>query len=505
MANGKVIAKNTIYLYIRMFLVMGVSLYTVRVVINTLGVVDYGIFTAVGGIVLLMSFLSQTISSAAQRFFSFELGKNNHQKLGESFIAILIIYLTIAVLVAILAEVGGLWFLEHKMVVPEERMDAAHYVLHFSLLTFIVHILHAPYNAMIIAHENMKVYAYISIIEVLLKLGIVFLLGISSVDRLSFYSFLLLCTSVVVAAMYILYCYHNYIETHFLFRPRRKIFTDITRYASWTMFGSVAFALNNQGVGLLLNTFFGPIANSSQSIANQVSNALQLFGTNLFAAIRPPMTKYYAQGCFQEVVNLFYQSSKFVLFLLLLIIVPLFFEMRFILELWLGSVTAYMVDFARLMLMYVILIQVSNPITIIVQAANQVKKYHTIVDGFSLITLVVSYVFLSLGYPAQTVYIVMISVMFIAHFIRLYLLHSFLSYSYIEYAKKVIVPFLIISIVVSCLTLRIHTLEFNKTTIFFMSTFLSVLFNIILIYTVGLNRHERNFVLTICKRYIIRK
>ena len=369
MSSGKQIAKNTMYLYIRMFFVMLVSLYTVRVVIKTLGVVDYGIFTAVGGIVLMMSFLSQTITFAAQRYFSFELGQNNMQRLQGVFGMVLVIYVITAIVIAIIAEIVGVWFLENKMIIPDERLDAAHWVLHFSLLSFIFHILYTPYNAMIIAHENMKAYAYISIIEVLLKLGIVYLLVLSNIDKLTLYSFLLLCISIVIALIYIIYCYWYYHETHFVFKPNRKLFSELK----------------------------------------------------------------YATGDYKEVLNLFYISSKYSFFLLYIIMVPLFFEIHFILQIWLGQVTSYMVDFSRLMLIYVIILSISNPISIVVQAAGNVKRYHGIVDSFTLLTLFVAYFFFLAKAPAQSVFYIMIIVFIIAHFIRLIVLKYSIEFFFRDY------------------------------------------------------------------------
>ena len=502
MANNKQIAKNTMYLYIRMFLVMLVSLYTVRVVISILGVVDYGIFSAVGGIVLMMSFLSSTITSAAQRYFSFELGKNNLQRLRRIFNSVLVIYVLTAVVIALIAEFAGIWFLENKMIIPEERMTAAHWVLHFSLLSFIVSILYTPFNAMIIAHENMKVYAYISIIEVFLKLGIVYVLLLSIHDKLILYSVLLFCASIIIALIYIGYAINHYKETHLILSFEKQIYSELIGYSSWTMFGTLAGAANQQGVGLLLNSFFGPVANASHSVANQVSHALQLFGINIFAAIRPPMTKLYAQGQGQEVKELLFTSTKYTLFLLLLIMMPIYFEMNYILILWLGEVSGYMLEFSRLALIYVMVLLISYPLTIVAQAANRVKQYHGIIDSFVLLTLLFSYCFLRYGYNATFVYWVMIIMLVCAHSIRLYIVKSIISFSYREYYKKSILPFMEVAI---CATIAIYYVHsslsesFNRLLIVsIVSTF--VIF--VMTYFVGVNSHERNKIISYIKERI---
>ena len=494
MSQGKKIAKNTMYLYIRMFLVMIVSLYTVRVVIKTLGVVDYRIFNAVGGIILMMSFLSQTITFAAQRYFSFELGRNNLQRLRVIFCTVLIIYVIVAVVIALIAEIVGVWFLENKMIIPNERMVAAHWVLHFSLLSFITHILYTPYNAMIIAHENMKVYAYVSIIEVFLKLGIVYLLVLSSIDKLTFYSFLLFCAAIIIASIYILYCYYHYKETHLIFKPDKSMFSELMKYSSWTMFGALASVANQQGSSILLNVFWGPVANASQSVANQVSHALQLFGSNIFAAIRPPMTKMYAQGKFDEVIDLFFKSSKYTLLLLYLIMLPLFMEMHFVLKIWLGEVSGYMISFSQLALIYVVILQLSSPITIIAQAANTVKLYHGVVDSFVLLTLFISYMLFAIGADATALYWTMIVILFLAHFIRLYILNKIIHYSLRDYFIKVIFPF-IVMFLVTLIAIRVeHKFICEGFARFFVSLVVSGLLNITLFFIVCVDKAERNLI-----------
>lgn len=502
MANGKRIAKNTIYLYLRMFLVMLVSLYTVRVVINTLGVVDYGIFTAVGGIVLMMSFISQTITVAAQRYFSFELGKNNMQRLREIFSTVFYIYFLAAIVIALIAEIVGIWFLENKLVIPFDRLEAAHWVLHFSLLSFIIHILYTPFNAMIIAHENMKVYAYFSIIEVLLKLGIVYLLLLTNKDKLSFYAFLLFCASLVIASIYCLYCYFHYKETHIMLKSNRKMYSELVTYSSWTMFGTLAGVANQQGSSLLLNVFFGPVANASQSVANQVSHALQLFGSNLFAAIRPPMTKLYAQGKYEDVLTLFYKSSKLSFFLLYVILLPLFAETHYVLQLWLKNISDYMVDFTRLMLIYVVVLALSNPITIIMHAARSVKKYHGIIDGFTLCTLLFSYFFLLAGFRASVVFYIMIGVVFVAHIFRLILLNEIISFSYKKYFSEFIRPSFIV--VLGSLLFVLFVEKFIEIGVerFIVVLVASIVINGFLIISIGLNSEERKTIIKILNRHL---
>ena len=489
-SSNKQIAKNTLILYLRMFFVMIISLYTVRIVIKTLGIIDYGIFNAVGGIVLIMSFFTQTITFASQRFFSFELGKKKEKDLRTLFNSIQLIYFCIAIVIVAIAEILGLWLLDNKMIIPLERMGAAHWIFHFSLLSFVISIMSAPYNAIIIVHGNMKIYAYIGIIEVLLKLGIIYLL-LDDFDKLILYGILTFVVTAIISLTYIGYCYFQYPETHFCCSFSKKTLKNILKYSSWTLLGSMSAAATNQGISILLNIFFGPTANAAQTVGRQVGNALQLFSMNIFTAVRAPMTKAYAEGDYAYVTRLFYKSSKYAFFLLLILMLPLMFETRFILCIWLGNVSEYMVQFTRLTLIYIVLVAISNPITIIMQAANKVKQYHTIVDGFSLSSLVLSYFLFASGAPAPTVYWVMIFVVIIAHILRMWLLHRAIIYSIREYIYNFIFPSVII---VSLSVLPIVTIYSSLDSgwgRFLVLIFASLIVSSLLIILLGIEKQDK--------------
>lgn len=497
-------AKNTIFLYIRMFIVLIISLYTVRIVIKTLGVEDYGIYGAVGGIVTIMSFLSQTVTYAAQRYFSFELGRNDLARLSKVFNSILVIYFSLAVFVALVAEFFGMWFLENQMVIPLERMTAAHWILHFSLLSFIVSILSSPFNAMIIAHENMKIYAYISVIEAIIKLAIVYLLFISPIDKLVFYALLMFLSHLLVGLIYGVYCARSYKETRLKLAIDKPIMKELVGYSSWTMFGSIAGAANNQGANLMLNSFFGPIANTSYSVSNQIGSTLQMFSANLFSAIRPQMIKRYALQQNESVVALLYKSTKYMALLLLFVMLPLFVEIHFVLTLWLGEVVEYMVDFSRLTMLYYFMLQLSNPLTVVAQAANKVKIYHVVVDSFMLLSLIVAYFFLRNGFPAQSVYWSMLGIMFIAHFIRLVIVKSIVPLFLAEYFKKSIVPFLG-AMLVSCLLLAFVYSMFEEGWLrLFMVLAVSTLSIGVYSYFYALNDSERGLMLSFLKKKFLK-
>lgn len=293
-SNTTRIAKNTIFLYFRQILIMLVSLYTVRVVLNVLGAEDYGIYNVVAGVVTMFSFLSGAMASASQRYFSFDLGKGDTEHLKITFSVTLSIYLLLILVVVILAETVGLWFVNNKLVIPPERMMAAKWIYQFAVLNFVVTMITTPYMAIIIAHKKMSVYAYVSIIEVSLKLGIVFLLKVLPYDKLIVYGILLAVVSFINTSIYRFYCYKNYSECKFLFVKDKKLFKELISYSSWNLFGSVASMVRNQGLTILLNLFFGPLINALRAVAMQVNVAVLSFAQNFSTALRPQIIKSYA-------------------------------------------------------------------------------------------------------------------------------------------------------------------------------------------------------------------
>ena len=428
-----------------MFLIIIVSLYTVRVVIRTLNVTDYGIYMAVGGIVLALSFLSQTIASASQRFFAYELGRKDFCQLRHTFSMIFIVYIIIVLAILFIAETLGLWFLNNVMTIPVNRLEAANWVYQFALLSFIVKILTNPYNAVIIARENMKIYAYVSIVEAFLKLLIVYLLVVFAIDKLKLYAVLTFAVTCIVSAIYVLFCFKKYEESRISLFWDKALFKSIFSYSSWSLFGTMAGVANTQGTNLLLNVFWGPVVNAAYSVAQQVSTVIQQFSGNFFMAIRPPLIKSYAEGNYVDMMQIFYLSSRFSFLLLYAVILPLILEVEFILKLWLGDVGEYMISFTKLILVYCLVLAIGNPITIIMQAAKKVKLYHGIVDSFVLLTLPLSYVFLKFGCPPEVSLLVAVVMLMIAHIIRLFVFAKVVTFSFKEYWKKFVFPTMLVT------------------------------------------------------------
>ena len=340
-SNNKRVAKNTLFLYFRMILIMLVTLYTSRVVLAELGIKDYGIYNVVGGVVAMFSFLNNCMSSATQRFMTFELGRGDMARLKKVFAASLNIHITIGVIIVLLAETIGLWFVNHKLVIAPDRMTAANWVYQFSILTFCVNIIQVPYNAVLIAHEKMSVYAYISILEAFLKLGIVYLLVIVPADKLITYGILVFAVQLIIRGIYQVYCRRHYVESKFRLFWDKGLYKQMSGFAGWNLFGSVAWLLRDQGLNIVLNLFFGTAINAARGVASQVSSAVMGFISNFQVALNPQITKNYATGNIPEMEKLSYLGIKFSFLLLFTMAFPLCLNIDYVLHLWLVEVPDY--------------------------------------------------------------------------------------------------------------------------------------------------------------------
>lgn len=500
-SENKQIAKNTLFLYLRMFFTMIVSLYTVRVVIQTLSAQDYGLYGAIGGVVLSFGFISSVLTNASQRYFSYEFGKGVDGKIKETFSTIFLIYLGISFVIVILAETIGLWFLTNKMTIPEGREPVVVWVYQFALFSFIVTIMSNPYQAMIIAYEKMNLYAYLSILDVALKLAIVYVLLLFDIDKLKLYAILMFVSCLITNIVYIIYCRRKYTETRLIFRIDKGMLKSIFSYSSWTLFGTLAGMCNTQGMNLVLNVFFGPIANAAYSVSSQIYSTVGMFANNFYVAVKPALIKNYSAGNNEYVNKLFSFSSKTIFVLLFIVILPLLVCTEEILLLWLGQVEDYMVAFVRLSLIYSIILTISYPITAVVQASGNVRMYHGLVDTFSLTALPIMYILFKVGLDASYAYIVSIVIFSIAHFIRLYVLkHVFVLFSIESYIMRFIVPSVIIAF--SCYIAMIHIKSYIPNSIVWtiitciISCVLALIVSGLLLFT----NTERSMVLNLIRK-----
>lgn len=499
--NNKRIARNTMMLYFRMLLILGVSLYTVRVVLNTLGTVDYGLYNVVGGIVTLFAFLSGTMSSASQRFFSFDLGKKNYDQLKKTFSMTIVIYVMIAAVILILAETIGLWFLNTQMNIPPERMSAANWVYQFSVLALMMSIFTIPYNAVIIAHEDMKVYAGVSIIEAILKLFIIYLLVLFSFDKLKLFAVLMFGVTTLITLIYRAYCKKKFEECRFSFYWEISLFKEIVSYAGWNLFGALASVFNNQGVNIVLNIFFGPIVNAARGISYQVNWAINQFTQNFMTATHPQIIKYYASGERWQMLRLVFQSSKLSFFLLFILSMPILLEPKFIFSLWLKEVPEYVVLFTRLIVITALIDSLSYPLMTTAQATGKVKNYQLIVGGVMLLNLPVSYFFLKLDYPPQTVFYLAIINSLVCLFLRLKLLKKMVALSVMNYFSEVIFP--LIQVAIAAYIIPLFLLEKQDMGIFrfLIILFVGTITSGVSIYWLGLSGNERKYIAGTIKQF----
>lgn len=499
LSDNKTIAQNTIYLYIRMALIMLVSLYTVRAVLKALGVVDYGIYNAIGGVVTSLSFLTSIMSNASQRFFSLEIGKENSSKLRDYFNGILTIYILLSVVIAFIIETGGIWLLENKLVIPEERVQAAYYVLHLSLVSFIITVVSNPFRALLIANEQMNAYAYISIFETFSKLAIVYFLLNSPFDKLILYAFLTLAVSLLTNALYVAFS-RKKIPIALTLYYEKNVFKEVFAYSSWTLFGSLAGVANIQGCSIVLNVFCGPVANTAFAVATQVTHAVQQFSSNFYTAVRPPLTKSYGAKETTYMNKLFYFSNKTLFVLTFIVVFPLFMNTEFILRLWLGEITPFVVDFTHIMLIYALILSLNNPITTIVQAAGRVKLYHSVVDGFALLVLPLLYLGLKFQISVNLCLWVLVVIFLFAHVLRLIILKKVIRFSILNYIKSFVVPATLVTI--------FCTMTFRLTATFFpkgighslLSLFIGLLLPIVTSFLIMFSKTERMQILKLIRR-----
>lgn len=504
-ANNKRIAKNTVFLYIRMFFIMAITLFTSRVVLSTLGVVDFGIYNVVGGIVAMMGLLNNAMAVSTQRYITFELGRDDTIRLKQIFSICFLIFILLSLIVIILAETIGLWFLNNKMVIPEDRITAANWVYQFAILSCIASLIVTPYNATIIAHERMNVYAYVGVAEALLRLGVVYLLLIIPSDRLSTYGLLMFLSQCIVTFMYVYYCTRHFKESRYHFYWERRLFKELVFYSGWNLFGSVSGLVKGQGLNILLNMFFNPAVNASRGIAYQVNSAITQFFTNFYTAIRPQITKYYAQGNMNEMIKLIFRSSKFSFYLILLVSMPIIIETPYILRLWLGQLPEYVVPFTRIIIAISAIDSMASPLMTAAHATGRIRLYQSSVGTMTILNLPISYVFLKLGYSPLSVFYVSLFISIISLFVRLWIVNRLMTFPIRDYILKVFGNSLLVSIVAFAIPIYIHiNTEENIKNIILVCLFCLVSYSGT-VWCIGLNRNERHFIVEIIKKKIQHK
>lgn len=492
-ANNKRIAKNTIALYIRMLFTMAVSLYTSRVILQTLGVEDFGVYNVVGGVVSMFLFIKATMTSTTQRYITFALGKGDPNELKKVFSTALQIHVLIAVLVVVLVETVGLWFLYNKMQIPPDRVNAAFWVLQCSIVAAVILIVSVPYNACIVAHEKMSAFAYISVIDSVLKLGIVYLLLVFPFDKLILYAILTVMVQLFIQFCYSIYCHRHFPESKYCHVWDKPLFLEMTSFAGWSFWGNLAAVLMSQGVNLLLNVFFGPVVNAAQGIAVQVQAAVQQFVSNFQMALNPQITKTFATGQLDQMHSLMFRSARFSFFLLYLLALTVLLETDFILKIWLKTVPQDTVIFIQIMISISLISTTANPCIIANQATGKVKVYQAVVGGILLLIVPVSYIVLRLGAPAYSVFIVHFVIESIAQFFRMFMLRKLIDLPLSAYMKNVYIPIALVLASSIILPVFVHGRLDEGWARFFIVFVTCILSVGTCSFMLGLTRNERNF------------
>ncbi|MDT8887875.1 oligosaccharide flippase family protein [Aquirufa sp. LEPPI-3A] len=498
--NNKRIVKNTFILYIRMFFTLGVSLYTSRVVLNTLGVEDYGVYSIVGGIVTLFSFFNGAMTSVTQRYIAIDLVENDLFKLTNTFNATLNIHFGIAILVLILAESIGFWFVNNKLNVPLDRMVAVNWVYQFSVFTFLMGIIQVPYDALIFAREKMDIYAYMAIIEVILKLIIVYFLVVFTDDKLILYAGLMFLVSFIVRLGHKQYCKLHFEESKYRFYFDKSFYKELLSYSGWSLFGNIASVARGQGSNILLNLFFGTVLNAAYGISLQVQSALQGFVLNFQMAVNPQIFKQYAAGNKDECLKLIFQSAKFSYFLLFLITTPIIFNIDFILEFWLKNTPKYTAVFVNFSLLNMLIDCISGPLMIGAQATGNIKWYQIILGTIIFMCMPISYFLLTKYNDPKIIFFVIIAINAVSLLGRLLFLKKMIGLDIKSFVLTVLSRIIIVTgiFVITIYFIDIST-EISYLDFFLKSISLTII-NLISIFSIGLNKNERNIITTLLKK-----
>lgn len=480
---------------------MGVQLYTSRVVLNVLGINDYGIYSVVGGVVALFGFFNAAMSSATQRFLAIDIGKNDNHKLNKTFNTTLIIHVCIAILVFIVAETFGLWYLNNKLNFSVNRVYAVSWLYQFSIFSALIGVIQVPFNALIIVKEKMKVYALMSIVEVTLKLLIVYFLLIVNFDKLILYSILIFVVSLLIGAAYCIFSFRNFPETKFKFYTDLKFYKELFSYSGWNLFGNIAGVAKGQGTNVLLNFFFGTVVNAAYGIMSQVQSAVSLFVTNFQLAVNPQIYKSYAQGNIEQMQKLIFQASKFSYFLMFIMVCPIIFNIDFILISWLKNLPQFTVVFIIFILINLLIECLSGPLITGSLATGKIKWYQIVVGSTLFLNLPINYIGFTNSFGPTFFLYTSITLSVVTLVLRLVFLKKMISLDILAFLNNVIVPVLFVSFL-SLLVLYCLYLYFGQSTNVFECLYVTsiiIIINFLVIFSVGLRKNEKVAIFNLIK------
>lgn len=488
-SNTNRIAKNTIALYCRTFITLVVSLYTSRIVLRELGITDYGIYNVIGGVVVLFTFMNSAMVSAVQRFLSFKIGQKDAEGERDIFNISILIHIGIAILVIVLAETVGLWFVNNKLSIPSDSYVAANWVYQFSVINIIIRILQIPYNACIIANEKMSFYAYLSIMESCGYLLVAFLLSALVSDRLVYYALMISLVVICVFFVYAVYCHRKFETCRFKIPHNKGLYRQLFSFSGWSVIGGFSVVCVQQGLGIIMNIFMGVVINAALGIVNQVIAGITTLISNLQTATHPQIIKSYAEKDIVYFNNLIFKSSKFSFFLLSIFVIPLFIYMDGILNIWLGVVPEYTSVFIRIMIFYTMIDALAGPFWIAIQATGRIKIYQILGSIIVLLNLPIAYVLLRMGISPVYVILFRVLINIGAYLFRVVYLRKIIDFDLGSYFNKVIIPVCLVSAVAWSISLIManycHVLLVVPT---------SFLLSVCSVYVLGMDSTERTWI-----------
>ena len=506
--SNKRIAKNSLFLSIRMIIVMCISLYTSRVILNVLGVEDYGVYNVVGGFVSMFAFLNTSMSNGIQRFYNYELGKNGENGANRVYQTSLLIQLLFGIIIVILTESVGLWYLHNKMVIPDGRMFAAEWVFQLSVISFLVIIIQVPYTAAVMAHEKMDFYAVVSVLDVVIKLVLVIILPYLSYDRLVGFGFVTFFVHVFDLVVYYVYCKKKFPEIKLNIKKYRKdksLFASMLGFSGWNIFGSFSNMMRDQGVNLILNFFYGPVVNAARGVAMQVNGAVSNLVSSILTPVRPQVVQSYARNDLDRAMNLTFSISKFSLVFLMLIALPLCVEIDFILNLWLGVVPEHTQAFCIIILATSAILIPTGALATLVHASGIMMKYQVIGSFVKIVSVPIAFLLMKFGYAPEWALLMVLIFDAVGLVVGMFIVRSLMPFSIMSYFRKVIIPIIPVFIVSLTIEVILHIFIPNRVLSVWMVLIIGSLVTMALFYIVGISNDERKLLHNMIEGIINRK
>ena len=503
--NNKRIIKNTVFLYARLILTMFISLYTTRVVLNVLGVVDFGIYNVVCGFVALFSFLNTTMSNGIQRFYNYEAGKNGIEAVTKVYQVAILIQFLLVLLILLVIEPFGIWYINNVMVIPEDRIYAANWVFQFSLFSLVFLILQVPFSAAVMAHEKMDYYATVGILDAFLKLGIVLVLPYLGTDSLIVYGLLVFMASILNFLLYSVYALKNFNELKLAKVYHRALFKDIFKFTGWNLVEMFAWTTQGQGVNMVMNFFCGPVANAAQGIASNISSAVNSFCSNLSVAFRPQLVQSYAAGNYERTINMMFTMSKAMFVMMTMMVIPLSLEMDYVLKIWLGEVIPeYTLQFAILVLLSMLPRNMTMALSQVVHASGKMKNYQLGSTIVILLILPISYILLESGCSPVYIYVCNIFIFILLWGVDLYLLRKIFEFSMRNYFKTVVVPCVLTMLISAIFPYIVHQFMSEGFFRLVIISVVAIITVVIIAYFILLNNKEKKLLTGMLKKKFYR-